>query len=202
MNDILSIDIETKNLSSEIGGWNNLHMFKVACATTWDGTNGIVYIDKELKCDWDTDDSVVVKSLRQLKYDLDDHYQKGGVLLGHNINAFDLPVLRDSMDIYITRKYLQNKHERCIDTSAYITKEAGKRVHLDNLCKCTLNEQKIMESVESVYKWRDGKYDEVAEYCLKDSQLTYDLWDHGRKEGFVKFYDEMNDKFIKTITDW
>ena len=28
--DILAFDIETKNLSNEIGGWNNTHMFLVS----------------------------------------------------------------------------------------------------------------------------------------------------------------------------
>ena len=51
----------------------------------------------------------MIKSLRELKYDLDDHLQKGGVLLGHNIVAFDLPILRDSMDIFCITKYLKKK---------------------------------------------------------------------------------------------
>ena len=29
MNKVISFDIETKNLSYEIGGWDNQHLFKV-----------------------------------------------------------------------------------------------------------------------------------------------------------------------------
>lgn len=29
-------------------------------------------------------------------------------------------------------------------------------------------------------------YDEVAEYCLKDCQLVYDLWKHGQDNSIVK----------------
>jgi len=198
---VLSIDIETKNLSNEIGGWENTHMFKVACVTTWDGKIAKVYIDEKLNGTM-VNNGTVIKSLRDLKYDLDDHYQKGGKLLGHNINVFDLPVLRDAMDIYIVRKYLQHKKERCIDTSAYISKECGKRVHLDNLAKSNLGETKNMESIESVYAWRRGEYDNVAEYCLKDSQLTYDLWQHGIKKGTIQFFDEMDNSVITLPTNW
>ena len=75
----------------------------------------MVYVDKDVEV------SAIVKSLRQLKFDLDDHFEKGGKLLGHNIVAFDLPALRDSMDIYCVRKYLDGKEERCIDTSRLMT---------------------------------------------------------------------------------
>ena len=87
MSNVLSIDIETGNTAADIGGWNNTHMWKVTCATTWDGEKAVVYMDNDIEMKED----VVVKSLRELKYDLDDHFEKGGKLLGHNIIAFDLP---------------------------------------------------------------------------------------------------------------
>ena len=43
---VLALDIETKNLSHEIGGWHNTHMFKVSTICTWDGDIGTIYIDK------------------------------------------------------------------------------------------------------------------------------------------------------------
>ena len=43
---------------------------------------------------------------------------KKAVLLGHNIAAFDLPILRDSLDIFCINKYLSE--EKFIDTSRYL----------------------------------------------------------------------------------
>ena len=202
MSKVLSLDIETKNLSNEIGGWANQHMFKVACAVTWDGQHGVVYTDAPLTDNLTKSEGMEFKTLRELKFDLDDHFQKGGRILGHNINAFDLPVLRDAMDIYIVRKYLEEKDSRCIDTSAYVTKESGKRVHLDNLVKCCLGDSKSMSGIESVAKWRNEEYDAVIEYCLKDTQLTYDLWKYGQDNGIVKFYDSDDKQYIEVKTDW
>ena len=201
MSDVLSFDIETKNLSYEIGGWGNTHLFKVACVTTWDGNKGVIYVDEPLK-DLKKGTNVEIKSLRQFKFDIDEHFQKGGILLGHNINAFDLPVLRDSMDIYIVRKYLEDKSNRCIDTSAYLVKEHGKRIHLDNLVKCSIGDQKNMSSIDSVVKWKAGEYDEVVDYCLKDSQLTYDLWKYGQENGIVKYFDEVENVFGELQVNW
>ncbi len=201
MSEYLSFDIETKNLSYEIGGWGNTHLFKVACVTTWDGNKGVIYVDEPLE-NLKKGTDVEIKTLRELKFDLDDHFQKGGILIGHNINAFDLPVLRDSMDIYIVRKYLEDKSNRCIDTSAYLLKEHGKRIHLDNLVKCSIGDQKNMSSIDSVVKWKAGEYDEVVDYCLKDSQLTYNLWKYGQENGIVKYFDEKENVFTELQVNW
>lgn len=197
MNNVLSFDIETGNTAADIGGWQNTHMWQVTCVTTTDGENNTVYIDKPMEIE-----GAVVKELKQLKYDLDDHFQKGGKLLGHNIVAFDLPALRDSMDIYIVRKYLEEKETRCIDTSRMVTKAAGKRVQLDNLAKCNLNSQKSGDGLMAVRWWSEGKYEDVAKYCLKDSQLTLDVWKMGVENGNLSFFDEDLGELVKIDLEW
>jgi DEAD/DEAH box helicase domain-containing protein len=197
MNNILSFDIETGNTAADIGGWQNTHMWQVTCVTTTDGENNTVYIDKPMEIE-----GAVVKELKQLKYDLDDHFQKGGKLLGHNIVAFDLPALRDSMDIFIVRKYLEEKETRCIDTSRMMTKAAGKRVQLDNLAKCNLNSKKSGDGLMAVRWWSEGKYEDVAKYCLKDSQLTLDVWKMGVERGNLSFFDEDLGELVKIDLEW
>ena len=83
----MALDLETKNLSNEIGGWGNTHMFVVSTVCTYDGATMITYADEN-----DIQKEGVFP-LRQLKFDLDDHFEKGGFLLGPNIRGFDLPVL-------------------------------------------------------------------------------------------------------------
>tara|TARA_R110000744_G_scaffold239031_1_gene356447 strand:- start:69 stop:671 length:603 start_codon:yes stop_codon:yes gene_type:complete len=181
---VLALDIETKNMSFDIGGFGNTHMFQVSTVATWDGSNGTVYVDEPL--DTFAKSGHVVKSLGELKYDLDDHFQKGGLILGHNIAAFDLPILRDSMDIYIINKYIKEK--QYIDTSKLLLKGHGERFPLKNLVKCTMNDFKLMDSADAPKLWKMGQYDEVVEYCMKDTQLVYDLWKYGQDNGFVKAF--------------
>ena len=106
------------------------------------------------------------------------------------------------MDIYIVRKYLEDKSNRCIDTSAHLVKQHGKRIHLDNLVKCTISDEKNMSSLDSVVKWKAGDYDDVVDYCLKDSQLTYNLWKYGKEHGIVKYFDESNNEFLELSVEW
>tara|TARA_R100001079_G_C4446830_1_gene151571 strand:+ start:1450 stop:2055 length:606 start_codon:yes stop_codon:yes gene_type:complete len=181
---VLAIDLETKNMSYDIGGFGNTHMFQVSTVATWDGANGTVYVDEAV--DSFAKSGHIIKPLSELKYDLDNHLEKGGVLLGHNIKAFDLPILRDSMDIFCINKYLKN--EKFIDTSRILMKEHGERFQLKNLVKCTMNDAKLMDSADAPKLWKMGQYDEVVEYCMKDTQLVFDLWKYGQENGIVKAF--------------
>ena len=195
---ILAIDLETKNMSYDIGGFGNTHMFQVSTVATWDGNNGTVYVDEPV--DSFAKSGHVVKSLRELKYDLDEHFEKGGLLLGHNIAAFDLPILRDSMDIYCINKYVKEK--QYIDTSKILLKEHGERFQLKNLVKCTMNDSKLMDSADAPKLWKMGRFDEVVDYCMKDTQLVYDLWKYGQDNGLVKAFSIEKGEHIELGVKW
>jgi len=199
VSNIVAFDIETKNLSSEIGGWGNTHMFLVSTVATWDGTIGKAYVEKALV------DKVIEKTdmkvfpLSQLKFDLDDMHKAGTKLLGHNIVAFDLPVLRDSMDIYCIRKFLND--QQYIDTSKELTKQHGERFSLQNLVDNTLGETKSLESVMAPALWKAGEYQEVVDYCLKDCKLVYDLYQHGL-DNEIKGFSIEKEEFVEMKMEW
>ena len=196
---VVALDIETKNLSTEIGGWGNTHMFVVSTVATWDGQIGKIYVERDIT------DKIVAKSntqvlpMRQLKYDLDDIHKSGQKLLGHNIVAFDLPVLRDSLDIYCIRKFLKN--QQYIDTSKEITKQYGERISLQNLVDNTLGESKSLKSEDAPRLWKAGEYDMVVDYCIKDTKLVYDLWKSGQEKPLKAFSIE-KEEMIEMEVDW
>jgi len=196
VNNVLSLDIETKNLSHEIGGWNNTHMFLVSTVCTYDGNVAKAYVEDEIEL---TKGNYEVHPLSQLKYDLDNHFEKGGVLLGHNIAGFDLPVLRDSLDIYCIQKYLSEC--KYIDTSRVLVKEHGERFRLENLVNHNLGESKSLDSHEAPALWKSGEYDTVVNYCIKDTKLVYDLWKTGQKKPLTAFSIE-KEKVIEMEVNW
>jgi len=195
---VLALDIETKNMSHEIGGFGNTHMFQVSTVATWDGNTGTVYVDEPV--DNFAKSGHIVKSLSELKFDLDNHFENGGVILGHNIASFDLPILKNSMDIYCIRKYLDEK--RYIDTSRLLTADYGERFRLQNLGENTLKQDKLMDSADAPKLWKAGRFDEVVEYCLKDTQIVYDLWKYGRDNGIVKAFSVEKEEFLDLEVNW
>jgi len=195
---VLAIDLETKNYSYDIGGWGNTHMFQVSTVCTWDGNTGTIYIDEPV--DSLQKSGYSIKPISQLKYDLDDHLEKGGKLLGHNIVSFDLPVLKNALDIYCIKKYIDKK--AYIDTSRDIASITGERFTLSNLVTKTLGDDKTMTSADAPMVWKNGGYSEVAEYCLKDCELVYDLWKYGQENSFVKGYSIEKEEEVELGVEW
>jgi hypothetical protein len=182
MSKIMALDIETANYSWQIGGWNNTHLFEPTVVATWDGDEGHVFSKEDLELEGAT---VHPLHPRELGEHLQKHVDGGGIILGHNLMGFDLPVLKDALDCHYAGELMAKNKECVIDTSA-ILRSAGTPVSLGDLCKHTLGTTKLMDSADAPKAWEEGKYREVAEYCLKDAQLVYDLLKHGREEGFVK----------------
>lgn len=195
---VLALDLETKNFAHEIGGWGNTHMFQVSTVCTWDGDVGTVYIDKSI--DGLLEPNTIVKSLSELKYDLDKHLSEDGILLGHNIVGFDLPVLKNSMDIYCIGGYLDKK--AYIDTSMILNKSYGERYSLNNLAQHTLDASKLMNSADAPIVWKDGDYVSVAEYCLDDCKLVFDLWKSGRDNKIVRGLSLEKEEVLELEVNW
>ena len=168
MSKVMAIDIETANYSHEIGGWDNTHMFEPTVVATWDGEEAHVFSK--------ADGAIVADN--------------GGIIVGHNIRGFDLPVLRDALDMHYAGVLL-NKKESIVDTSWEVRSACGKSHHLDSLCKHTLGVGKeIMDSADAPVAWKEGRHADVIKYCIADCKLNYDLFLHGRNEGFVKGRNE------------
>ena len=182
---MLALDIETGNYSHDIGGFRNTYLFEPTVVATWDDDNGTVYCNKSLS---KLPSNVVVKKLQPkiLGEDLQKHIDKGDMILGHNLTLFDLPVLRDSLDCMEAGEVLSKSKESIFDTSIILRSLIGHAIPLNDTVKHTLGKSKLMSSSDAPLQWRLGQYDNVAKYCLEDARLVYDLWSHGKAEGFVK----------------
>ncbi len=84
-------------------------------------------------------------------------------------SPYDLTTL-PSLDI------LQRVHERL-----------NYRLPLDNLAQATLGVPKGADGMQALAWWREGRIDEIAEYCRRDVELTLGLYRYGLEHGFLLF---------------
>tara|TARA_R100001463_G_scaffold130521_3_gene189991 strand:+ start:9657 stop:10268 length:612 start_codon:yes stop_codon:yes gene_type:complete len=202
MTDIMALDIETGNYSWEIGGWDKHALFEPTVVATWDGSDGHVFSKEDV-------DMAAAEVHELHPRTLGDHLQKhvdnGGIILGHNIKKFDLPVLNAALDCW-TAGDLMSKADSVVDTKTLVSKASlshGKiATSLQVLASTTLDIGKSMSSEEAPEAWRAGKFLEVAEYCLKDAQLTYDLYQYGRENGIIKSRSLEDGSIIEMEVDW
>ena len=47
-----------------------------------------------------------------------------------------------------------------------------------------------------------GKFDEVVDYCMKDTQLVYDLWQYGQNNGIVKAFSMEKGEHLDLEVKW
>ena len=145
MSKVMALDIETSNYSWQIGGWDNTHLFDPTVVATWDGDKGHVFSKEDIELEGST---VHPLHPRDLGEHLQKHVEGGGMVIGHNLMGFDLPVLRDALDCHYAGELMAKNKECVIDTSA-ILRSGGTPVSLGDVCKHTLGSEKLMESADA-----------------------------------------------------
>jgi len=59
-----------------------------------------------------------------------------------------------------------------------------------------------MASADAPLVWKAGRYTEVADYCLKDTEMVYDLWIYGRENNLVKGFSIKDEKAKELEVKW
>jgi len=163
----LVFDLETKNLAREVGGWSNIDKLGLAAAV-------LLHVET----------GEVLRYVEQDASDLIAQLLKADRVVGFNVVRFDYVVLRPyglSLNPDLINK--------SIDILDHLYQYLGFRLSLNNLAEATLNETKSADGIIAVQWFRDGKIDQVLDYCEQDVRVTYRLWEFGRENGHVKYRD-------------
>lgn len=107
--------------------------------------------------------------------------KNAGLLVGFNIKGFDIPVLQP---------YLMPdlKKTQILDLMDDVAASAGFRVSLDNLVRTTLGISKSADGLQALEWFRQGRIQEIKDYCLQDVEVTKKLYEFGKTFGRVKCF--------------
>ena len=174
------LDLETQNLFSDVGGKDNVGklLISVAGVFNYQDNKFLTFYEKEMKA-------------------FDDLLKKTDLIIGFNIRHFDLPVLQKYVSVDLNKI-------PTLDIMVEVVDGIGHRVSLDDLASNTLGKKKSANGLLAVQYWREGRIDELKRYCLDDVRITRDLYEHGLKNGEIKFTArDANLPYIKTLrVDW
>lgn len=165
--DTLVFDIETQNFFTDPDvGWDNYDALKISVVGVYS------YIEDRYYCYEEQE----MEKLAELFHD-------ARRIVGFSMNRYDIPVLNH----YFQR--LKNgprlwEMER-VDLLEEIEMATGQRVSLDRLAEANLGEKKTHHGSEAGALYREGKIEELKEYCVNDVKLTKDLYDLYRKQNFL-----------------
>jgi DEAD/DEAH box helicase domain-containing protein len=156
-------DIETKRSAQEVGGWHRADLMGMSCAVLYDSKDNEFY---------EFSDAQIPRFVEHLKqFDL---------VVGFNIKRFDFRVLGGYTNFDFrtlpTLDILEEIHNRL-----------GYRLSLEHLARVTLGKKKTADGLQALRWWKQGRIREIIAYCKADVEITRDLYDYGRENGYLLF---------------
>ena len=158
------LDIETKNTFQEVGGYFT-DKLQVSVVVAY-------YYDT------DTYESYLEKDLPQLFRKL----EQASRIIGFNSKGFDMPVLNN----YYPGDLLQLPQ---LDMLEEVQRALGHRLKLDTIAEATLGSSKSAHGLLAVQWWKEGKIQEIIDYCQQDVKVTKEVYEFGLERGYVLFDD-------------
>lgn len=108
--------------------------------------------------------------------------EHASLVIGFNIRKFDLPVLAP----YYVGDILQFE---MLDILEEVEKSLGHRIALDDLARTTLNTKKSGHGLMAIDFFREGKWQELIDYCLQDVKVTKEIYEYGKKNRRLYYLD-------------
>jgi DEAD/DEAH box helicase domain-containing protein len=174
----LVIDVETKQLVQDVGGWDHVDKLGISVACAYDSKTDqfTSYKEEELK------------NLIELCEER--------LVVGYNIRGFDLPVM---VPYGLDPKKL-DVFDIMYDLEA-LTRQ--RYLKLDYVAKGTLGLGKSADGLQAVEWWKQGQIQKIIDYCTQDVKVTRDVFQFGRQNGFVKIQrSEDKDKVSQVGVQW
>lgn len=166
MTNEIVLDIETQNTFEDVGGWHHDKLRISLVGVYFFATDSYEYfLEPDLPRLWP-------------------RLEQADRIIGYNQKGFDNPVMNN----YYAGDLNQIPQ---LDLLEKIHQSLGYRVKLDDVAKATLGIGKSGHGLQAVEFWKQGKIQELADYCLQDVRVTKDVYLYAKKHGHIRFEDRM-----------
>ncbi len=172
------LDVETRLSAEEVGGWHKAHRMGVSVAVLYDSGEDrfTPYSQEELPA----------LAVKLAEFEL---------IVGFNILRFDYAVLTPHMG------GLDPRTLPTLDMLAKVHERLSYRLSLDNLAQATLSVGKSADGLQALQWWKEGKIEQITEYCRRDVAVTRDLYLFGRENGYLLFTNKAK-QLVRVPVDW
>lgn len=172
------LDIETKKTFDEVGGRENMHLLGVSVVGVFHYATEKFEVYEE-------------KDMGALQNALID----ASLIVGFNHIGFDLPILQHYFSIDV-------KKLPSFDIMVDLQQKLGHRVGLDSVAKATLGIGKTGSGLDAIRFFREGRIQELKEYCLNDVKVTRDVFEHGITNSKICYLSKIGSHVKEVDVSW
>lgn len=158
-------DLETQRSIQEVSGRSQFDRLGVSVAVLFDSATGTTEVYREEQ---------IGALIRRL--------QEAPLIVGFNVLHFDYAVLAG----YGAIDY---RALPTVDLMQHVVNALGFRLSLDNLIRTTLGAQKSGTGLQALQWYREGNWEALIAYCRDDVLFTRDLYEFGKQNGHVLYFD-------------
>lgn len=181
MSDTLVFDIETQNFFTDPDvGWNNFDALKISVVGVYSYGQDKYFAFEERE----------MEELAAL-------FRQANRLVGFSMNRYDVPVLNRYFQGLSDVAGLDLWQKERVDLLAEIEAATGARIGLDRLAWANLGTGKTGHGAEAIDLYRNGEMEKLKAYCLKDVELTKELYDLCKKNKFLLVPDRKSGEMVK-----
>lgn len=169
-------DVETQKRAEEVGGWDHADLMLISIAVTYSEADGF-------KVWHETDIPAMIAYMNS--FDL---------VVSFNGDNFDSKVLSHYGDVASIGR-------RSFDVAQYISQIIKHRIRLESVAMATLNTGKSADGLLALQWWKEGRIQEIIDYCRQDVQVLRDVVEYGIANGYVLYHDLQNEP-VKIGVHW
>lgn len=181
--DTVVFDIETQNFFTDPEvGWGNYEALRISVIGAYS------YAEDKYFCFEENEVDKAAELFRRAK-----------LLVGFSMNRYDVPVLN---------RYLARTHppvnlfdKNRLDLLDEVEMVVGRRVSLEKLAQANLGVGKTGDGARAIELYRQGRMEELKNYCLQDVEITRRLFEQYRDEKYLlipgRDGEEMKVEFAK-----
>lgn len=181
MGGVVVFDVETQRSFAEVGGRDNFKALGVSLAVAYQQETDTYQTYRE---------SELARLVQVLL--------GASLVVGFNVKRFDYAVLSaysgDILD--------QVARERTLDIFEELEKRLGHRVSLNSVAVATLEVKKSGSGLDALKWYREGRFDLIERYCRDDVRLTKELYEYGKKHGWLYYEDKKTGGRARVEVSW
>ncbi len=176
--DFVVLDVETRYSADEVGGWHKASRMGVSIAVVYDSRT----------------EAFTAYSQDRIP-EMAEVLASAPLVVGFNLLRFDYAVLEPHAPGFSFRAL------PTLDMLLKVYEQLSYRISLDNLSAATLGARKSANGLLALRWWKEQRLDKIEKYCVKDVELTRDLYLFGKEQGYLLFTNKAGQS-VRVRADW